>query len=999
VASRTVRTLRWFTPISVCVLFALAGIHTALALDPNHKLTQYVHRIWQTQGGLSQASIYVVTQARDGYIWVGTQSGVARFNGIDFLPIHALESNSLGDVWVRAMVDDAAGNMWITTNDFRLIRVTGSTAKIFGEGDGLHNKASCLVRGAGEEMWACTDTGLVHIQGDKFDTHLSPEQIVNRPLSGCRADDGKVWIAGGDVLAYWDGWQFSRVFLKSVKGSLEMRSLLCGPDGIWIGSGKGLIHYSSGAERLYGAKDGLADDVILSLARGGPDVIWVGTRSGFSRMRHGSFESYSYRDGLSQNTVYGIFEDREGSVWVATRNGLNEFVDGAAVRYDKSEGLPSDNIGPVFQDRHGVLWTGSLDGVLSRFNGRSFTPVASFPKGQVNTLIDDSNGDLWAGTSRGAIRLEDGRVKEIYTTREGLPSDYIRSMFRDHAGHLWAGTEKGVAVFQDRRFVPLHFSEAELSGPISAIGETREGAMLFAVARGHVYLDKYGSLQMLQESSNVPPLQEINAIYTDHDGVVWMGTDGNGLDMLRNGKLTRFLIRNGLYDGEIYGFVSDAQDRLWMACGKGFFWVDRKELFKFADGKISKITSTPYRPLDGLRTIQGTPGVQPVAVRRTDGTLWFSGTGLLLAFEPNQGVRPGSVPPVVIENVSIDGTDVDPASVKKLGPGRTNVEFQYTALTYLAPNRVTFRYILEGYDKNWTNAGVRRDVAYTNLPPGKFRFRVAACGAFVNCNEAGTVLPFEITAQFYQRVWFMPSCIILAALLVWLTYRMRVQHLRSQFVLVLSERSRIARELHDTLIQGFSGITMQMQAFAGRLKTPQDRQVLTEIITDAGICLQETRRSVAGLRAGTGASTDLAAAISDAARQLTEQRDVKLKLNLDERKQELSADVKYNLVCIVQEAITNSIKHSGAHVIEVTLASSATDLQVSVRDDGRGISLDARNGRTGHYGMIGMKERASQIGAELDLTSAPGQGTKVSVRFPIRARGPLPSAQNRLEAI
>jgi signal transduction histidine kinase len=386
-------------------------------------------------------------------------------------------------------------------------------------------------------------------------------------------------------------------------------------------------------------------------------------------------------------------------------------------------------------------------------------------------------------------------------------------------------------------------------------------------------------------------------------------------------------------------------------------------------------------------------------VRRTDGTLWFSATGLLLAFEPNQGVRPGSVPPVVIEVVTINGKDLDPATVRTLGPGRTNVDFQYTALTYLAPNRVTFRYILEGYDKDWINAGPRREAAYTNLPPGKFRFRVIACGAFVNCNETGSALDFEIAPVFYQRTWFIPSCVLLAALLVWLFYRFRMQHLRSQFVLVLAERSRIARELHDTLIQGFSGITMQMHAFASRLKTPEDRQALGEIIHDAGICLQETRRSVAGLRGGTGSSSGLAAAISDAARQLTEERDIRLKLSLDERHQELSAEVKYNLVCIVQEAITNSIKHSGAHVIEVSLVCSANDLRISVRDDGRGISLGEGKGRAGHYGMIGMKERASQIGAELDIASAPGQGTKVSVYVPVSAESPVPSPHRRLEPI
>ena len=1004
-AKRILKAIYSVAPLGAWLVLALCCGSTARGLDPNHKLTQYLHRTWQTQAGLSQASIYTVTQTRDGYLWVGTQSGVVRFDGLEFQPVRALQAKSLDEVWARSMLEDNAGRLWMTTNGFRLIRITGSNAKLITEEDGLPAREfSCLVRGAGDDMWACTPTGIVHIYQDrgkdKFEIHESPRQIVNRPVVGCRANDGKIWIAGGDVLASWDGSQFSRVTLKSVSGNLEMRALVCREDGVWIGTGKGLVRYNAGVEKLYTVRDGLADDLILALAQGQDGAVWVGTRNGFSRVRNGSIDSYGYRDGLSQNTVYGVYEDHEGSLWVATKNGLNQFLDGAATRYDRSEGLPDDNMGPLFEDQHRNLWAGSLDGVLSRFNGRSFTPLTDFPRARITVLADDANGDLWAGTSQGAVHLEDGQVKEIYTTAQGLPSNRIRSMFRDHAGNLWVGTEKGPAVFQGGRFIQVPFLAKELPFPIAAIGETGDGGMLFAAGRGNLYVFAEGGVRKLESPpGELPPFQDINTIYTDRYGVVWLGANGSGLAMLRDGKLTRFLVRDGLYDGEIYGLVLDAQDRLWMACSKGFFWVDRKDLLKFGDRRISKIASTPYSPLDGLRTIQGTPGVHPVGVRSKDGRLWFSATGWLLAFAPDQGTRAGTIPPVVIEDITIDGKGVDPASVKTLGPGRANVAFGYTALTYLAPQRVNFRYMLEGYDRDWTNAGSRRQAFYTNLPPGKFRFRVVACGPFVNCNETGSVLAFEVAPQFYQRTWFIPLCMGIVGLLVWLAYRFRVQQLREQFVLVLAERSRIARELHDTLIQGFSGITMQMHAFTSRLTATEDRQALGEIIRDAGICLQETRRSVAGLRGGTGSSSGLAAAISDAAVQLTQERDIRLKLNLDDRPQELPAEVKYNLLCIVQEAITNSIKHSGARTIEVTLTCTANDLRLSVRDDGRGMSRGDDNGRAGHYGMVGMRERASHIGAELDLSSAPGQGTKVSVRMAVTLRTPLPSPEGRLEAV
>jgi signal transduction histidine kinase/ligand-binding sensor domain-containing protein len=999
-ANRISETLRYFSTAGVCIALALAGANTARALDPSKKLTQYVHRTWQTPEGLSQTSVYSVAQTRDGYLWIGTQSGVLRFDGTEFAPIRALQSNSLGDVWARSMMEDGGGRLWILTNDYQLIRITSNKVKVFSEEDGLPTQYfSCLVRGATDDVWACTPTGLVRFQGDKFEVHEAPAQIGRRPDTGCRASDGKIWIGGGDLLTTWNGSQFSRVVLKSFGGNLEMRSLLCTADEVWIGTGKGLVRYTAGGEKVYTSRDGLADDPILCLAPGRDGTVWVGTRNGFSRVRKGSVETYSYRDGLSQNTVYWIFEDREGSLWVATKNGLNQFLEGAATRYSSAEGLPSNNPGPVFQDRQGTLWAGSLDGGLSRFSGNGFTPLKALARQPVSVLAEDSSGNLWAGTNAGAFRLQDGQIKDVYTTSQGLPADRIRCMFRDHTGRLWVGTDQGPAVFENGRFVQIPAIQKELSLPISAIGETPDGAMLLAVARESLYRYADGRLTKVEQIPRVlTPVQDINAIYTDPDGVVWIGMNGLGLAVLRDGKLIRVRVRDGLFDGEIYGFVLDAQDRLWMACGKGFFWVDRKDLIKFADGKIAKVASTPYSPLDGLRTIQGTPGVQPGGVRTADGRLWFSATGWLLAFAPRLGTRPGAIPPVAIQNVIIDGESVDPADVRTLGPGRSNVEFEYAALTYLSPGRVTYSYMLEGYDRGWTNAGSRRQAFYTNLPPGKFRFHVVACGAFVNCNETGSAFYFEVAPFFYQRIWFLPLCLAAIGLLVWLIYQFRVEQLRSRFALILAERSRIARELHDTLIQGFSGITMQLHAFANRLGASEDRQALGEIISDAGVCLQETRRSVAGLRGGTGSSAGLSTAVADAARQLVQEHDIKLKLNLDDRRQELPAEVKYNLLCIAQEAITNSIKHAGARMIEVTLACSANDLRLSVRDDGQGMSRGDGNGRAGHYGIIGMKERASQIGAELEVASTPGRGTKVSVRVPV-AQGPLPSPQGRLEPV
>lgn len=995
----------WFLLAGIAA--GLAGSGTALALKPNHRITQYRHRIWQSQPGLPLTSIYVVKQTSDGYLWLGTLSGVVRFDGVRFSPVAALQEASLGDLWTRDMEEDAAGNVWMTTNDFKLLRVGPSGVKVFTEEDGLPTKEfSCVLPGSGGEIWSCIANGLVRFRGDQFEVYPNAARFNTRPVTGCRATDGKIWIGGGSLLESWDGARFSQVVLRSVTGDLAIHSLVCNGDELWIATAKGLVRLKGGHETVYTAKDGLADSEILSIAPGAKGDMWAGTRKGFSRIKSGAIESFGSNEGLSQNTVYALSEDREGSLWVGTKNGLNQFLDGAATRYTRGEGLPGEDMGAIFEDRRGTLWAGTLDGGLARFDGQRFTSVASLASGSVTALAEAADGSLWAGTNQGVRRLENGQVQETYGVAQGLPSAEIRCLFRDSGGNLWAGTRKGAAMFRGGRFVSPPALAKNLAVPIAAVGETRDGEMLFAAEHSSVFMFKNGSLRRMEDNSRPPlrlPFQDVTSIYTDPDGVVWMGANGSGLGMWRNGRLSRFLVRDGLYDNEIYGFVPDTKDRLWMACSNGFFWVTRADLFNYASGKVQKVTSSPYSPLDGLKTVQGTPGVQPVGVRAKDGRVWFSSTAWLMAFAPDLGIH-NVLPPVTIEEVTVNGSTVEGGHALDLEPSQNSVAFRYTALTFIAPGRLNFRYILEGYDTNWTDAGARREAFYTNLPPGKFRFRVAACDGMVPCNETASALQLEISPHTYQRAWFIPLCVAALALLVWITHRFRVRQLRAQFVLVLAERSRIARELHDTLIQGFSGITMQMQAFANRLRASEDRQALGEIIRDAGICLQETRRSVAGLRAGTASSSGLAAAISDAAHQLTQERDLRLKLHLDDRHQQLPAEVKYNLLCIVQEAITNSIKHSGADTIEVTLACSPRDLRVSIRDDGHGIARGSNGANGGgadggHYGLVGMRERASQMGAEFELFSTPGLGTTVSVRVPVNKEIPAASSPERVEVV
>ncbi len=461
-----------------------------------------------------------------------------------------------------------------------------------------------------------------------------------------------------------------------------------------------------------------------------------------------------------------------------------------------------------------------------------------------------------------------------------------------------------------------------------------------------------------------------------------MGALGGGLRLFKDGKVFNYWMRDGLFDDDIYGIAADGQGRLWMACSNGIFSVNRADLLKFAAGGIHKFVSTPYIPTRAMRTIECKSGVQPAVWKMRDGRLWFSTIKGVIVLDPNHMNPKLSAPAVVIEDVTVNGQSENPGQIETMLPGQKNLDFRYTGLSYISPSRITFRYKLDGFDKGWTDAGARREALYANLPPGKYVFRVTACNVDGTCDQAGSSVGFALAPHYYQRGWFIPFCAVAIASLVWLVYRLRIRGLNARFGVILGERSRIARELHDTLIQGFSGVTMEMQALCARLASPEERSNLQEIIHDAARSLREARRSVAGLRDASEPHSGLGASIAQAARQITEAKEVRLKLKVDQTPPALPAEVEYNLLRIAQEAVTNSVKHAGARTIEVSLHSTPSQINLAVKDDGSGFGQPVSS--SGHYGLIGMRERAAHIGAGFQIESEPGRGTTISVRLPMR---------------
>ncbi len=960
-------------------LVAALALQPASGLDPGRSLTQYVHRIQQVS---PQGTIFSIWQSHDGYLWLATQRGLVRFDGVRFTTPENNNGVSLENVWVRSLLEDERHDLWIGTNDAGLVRLHDGAMTQYLPGASVY----CLTPVRPGEFWVCTAKGLARVTNGTFQSFGAEQGLTNLSVRGASlAPDGKLWSGGETAsLDIWNGTGFEHRRLATLPMNASVRAILCSRDGaVWVGTTNGLIRLKDGKERRFTAADGIADDWVASLAEGASGAVWIGTRSGFSRFQNGDIESFRSQDGLSQSMVYALREDREGSLWVGTKHGLDQFFDGRTIPFTFSEGLPSNDTGPVFEDHSGNVWVGTVGAGLARVDGRRVTVVTTrqgLAGNKVYALAEDAAGGLWAGTDAGVSRLRNGVVEQTLTTRDGLPSNTIRCLFRDSHGDMWAGTPGGAAVYRDGRFVRA----PELRGPggpsILAFGEDRDRRLLAATEGGE--LDVYEGSQLPRLTPPASASRNVDAFYKDQDGLLWMGAVGGGLRLFKDGKVFNYWMRDGLFDDDIYGIAADSQGRLWMACSNGIFSVLRADLLKFAAGEIRKFASEPYIPTRAMRTIECKSGVQPAVWKMRDGRLWFSTIKGVIVLDPSRFSPKLSPPAVVIEDVTVNGQPENPARIESMLPGQKNLEFRYTGLSYISPSHITFRYKLDGFDKGWTNAGARREALYANLPPGKYVFRVSACNVDGTCDEAGVSVGFALAPHYYQRGWFIPLCVMAIGLIVWLVFRLRIRGLNAQFHVILGERSRIARELHDTLIQGFSGVTMEMQALCARLASPEERSNLQEIIQDAARSLREARRSVAGLRDSAQPHSGLGAAIAQTARQITETKEVRLKLKLDRNPSGLPAEVEYNLLRIAQEAVTNSVKHAGARMIEVSLYSTAAQVNLAVKDDGSGFGQPVPN--SGHYGLIGMKERAAHIGAGFRIESEPGRGTTISVRLPTR---------------
>jgi signal transduction histidine kinase/ligand-binding sensor domain-containing protein len=973
------------------ILAVFISAASLLALDPNKALTQDVHRIWGQEEGLFQPTVYSIVQTRNGFLWLGTQDSLIRFDGLHFREYDRAAEAGIQRSLIRNLLEDANGDLWVGSIGSGLVRIAADGSfKAFSKADGFDSSnAFCLASGHDGSIFICTDKGLTQFKSGRFQTFTKSDGLpTNNVRDMCQTADGTEWVSGIDFgLVMSKGGKFQPVIADGLTPRENINSLACTEGNVvWVGKPNGLLRIDTTAAsrhiQSFTTRNGLPDNAVSSLRESPDGSLWIGTNDGVTRYREGQLSVYQIRDGLSHSLVLSLYTDREGTLWVGTKNGLDQFTDGKVTPYTTNEGMLSNNTGAVVEDSAGRLWVGTLGQGLDVFDGQKFRAISGLLDNTILSLLPEPNGDLWVGTERGINRLHDGRVIGSFT------GNRVSAIFRDQEGTLWAGTDAGLNYLQGNRFLPSTQGLLADHRAVYALSASHS-VRLFASAAGP-------SLSYLKDNApyaqDLATSQPVSCFYFDRTRHVgWLGTLGSGLLHWRNGAFTHIRIKDGLYDNRIYAILRDDKANLWLASSKGIFRVSEQELEDFADGKTRYVNSIPFST--GQLRFECQSGVQPAAYRTHDGRLWFSTTNGLVVVDPNKLINNTEPPPVQITSTLINGLRTEPQQSLTLSPFERNLEIRYAGLSFIAPDKMTFRYMLEGYDKNWIDAGTRREAFYGNLPPGNFRFVVMARNADGVWSTSSAMLRLTVTPRVYERKWFFPALILLLASAIAVWYRLRIRRLKQRFNLVLAERSRIARELHDTLLQGLSGVTMQLQALWTRLSPSREKEFLHEIIQDAARASTEARQSLWGLRASAASPIGFPTKLAASCRETNAGDRLELILDLDPVSLEFMPDAEYQLLRIAREAVSNAVLHAEATRLEVELRATKSELNLSLSDNGKGFNPDAP--QFGHFGLIGMRERATEIGAQLEIASTPGCGVRVSVRLPL---SPAPVKSNRTPA-
>ena len=937
---------------------------------------QYVGTMWGNEDGLPGTWVTSVAQDKQGYLWVATIGGVARFDGIRFT-----DFNPTGqDTRTLCVYGSRDGAVWIGTADYGASRVVDGKTVTYGEREGLPSSfVSSIAEDRSGNVWVNTSKGAARFTGGKFEPYPVHRGTPVREFLLEQSDGGMWFRSGKDVVRFGRDGSATRL-----AGGHIVREAADGSVWIAFDDAYRLVRYNRGTfsdvplpktPRPQWAP-AFADQGVVAMATDGNGELLVVTAEGISRAVDGKLtpaQPVSFPQQQDTIKAGSLAVDREGNLWIGTLgSGLVRARPAPMSAYGKNEGLSDGSFACVFQDREGRVWLGGDS--LYWFDGRAFHVFPGLV--DIRAITQSHDGDLWFGGSGGLYRWRAGVL-----SRFKISDPAVIHILEDQDGTVWVETQTydrpgGLYRFRDGNF------ELVRAGRGMQIAADSKGGIWQATLEGLRYL-RSGSDVLHKET-----LGTTTGMYQDASGALWLASYNVGLVRFRDGQYKKITVKDGLPNNRVEGLAADEHGFLWISSDHDIFRVSLKELNDFADGRISSITTVSYGVAEGMKTSECNSG-DPAGWKTSDGRIWFPTVRGVVAIDPTR--INDVVPPVVLEKAQANDISFGPWEQKPLPPGKNTFDFRFTALSLAAPEKVRFKYRLDPYDKQWIEAGTQRTAHYTNMAPGTYSFRVIASNDSGVWNDQGASVQFVLRPHYYQTNWFRILCAMLFLGVMWLVYQWRVRYLHHQFERTLdarvAERTRIARELHDTLLQSFHGLLLRFQTVLYLLPDRPDeaKQKLESAIEQAAAAITEGRDAVQGLRASTLESNDLALAISTLGEGLSTQcsgQRPTFRVAVEGEARDLHPILRDEIYKIAAEALRNAFQHSEARQIEAEIRYDDEQFRLRLRDDGKGIDPSvSRKGAEGHFGLQGMKERATLVGGKLTIWSEVNAGTEVELRI------------------
>jgi len=984
----------------IAPLVFLACCPGASALNPSVNISQYAHTAWTAREGFFKGTITSIAQTPDGYLWIGTEFGLLRFDGLQFVPWQPPQGDHLPSSYIRSMLAVRDGRLWL-----------GTLAGLASWKDG---KLTHYPELAGQDVIALLEDreGAIWAGG-----HAIPTGRLCAFKSGsvrCYGEDGRV--GRGVQALYEDGggnlWAGATVGVWQWKPgppklypmpAPEIRALIEGNNGAVLISMTGgirqLFHGKSEAYSLPGASRPFDPNKLLRDRNGG---LWIGTPRGLLHVHQGETDLFAQPDGLSGDFIDSLFEDREGNIWVATGDGLDRFRDFAVPTISVKQRLSNSGAWSVLAARDGSLWLGTFDG-LNRWNGGRITIYrkrsSGLPDDGVGSLFQDDRGRIWVTTSRGVAYFENGR----FVRKQELPGGVVHSIAGDSAGNLWISDQNhglfhllGESLVEQIPWSRLGRKDYA----VHLLPDPSQGGLWLGFWLGGLAYFKDGQVRASYSSADGLGEGHVNGLQLDRDGTLWAATEG-GLSRLKNGRVVTLTRKNGLPCDTIHWLVEDDERSVWLYTACGLVRIARPEWDAWGKDPKRTIQATVFDSSDGVRIHAVDGGYSPRVAKSADGRIWFLPFDGVSVIDPRHIPVNKLPPPVHIEQITADrelrwqNLSGAAASNLRLPALSRDLQIDYTALSFVAPEKVRFRVKLEGHDPDWKDAGTERKAFYNDLPPRHYRFRVMASNNSGVWNEAGDSLDFSIDPAYYQTTLFRASCVAAFLALLWALYRYRLYQIKQEFGARLEERvgerTRIARELHDTLLQNFQGSLLVMQSARNLLsrRPEQAEKTLDDAISMAAGAIGEGRDAIQDLRLQPAVQSNLAQLLTATGQDLARSADtngnpVIFRAAVEGERKDLDPIVQDEAYRIARELLRNAFRHAQARQIEADIRYEDRLLRVLIRDDGKGIEPEVveAGGRAGHWGLMGMRERAKRIGARLEFRSEPGAGTEVELSIP-----------------